>query len=357
MNATAGTAETYFHGIKLSNDLSTAQPFELLALFLLLTALLLKPYVSFLNRTEISTSFWCAAVAVTYALKELTIYPLLTTIIYTRTAYPYLVVIPHCIASAAAYRSLRKNQVHYLTSFVISFFCYGFGGSIVSDVLMGLPVTALGHPRIVPSYVLGWVLVWFSPFDWVYSLVGNKSSFFRWFLISCEAVDSVTTPMGRISRSARELRNKTTAPLMAGLFAGSGGAVLRYGERVIVQGEVEAHSTVFGALEMAFWRTLGYSVIWWWLVVYRCERGDSTATAFDLTTNHCHEYNGSDVARVVIVSSHVIWTIACEAGVARGHPFVWAIGYLQETVGKQAVRRLRLGPEPLSAEEKVEKKD
>ena len=115
--------------------------------------------------------------------------------------------------------------------------------------------------------------------------------------------------------------------------------------------------TVFGALEMAFWRTLGYSVIWWWLVVYRCERGDSTATAFDLTTNHCHEYNGSDVARVVIVSSHVIWTIACEAGVARGHPFVWAIGYLQETVGKQAVRRLRLGPEPLCAEEKVEKKD
>lgn len=356
-SATAGIAENQLFGIQLSNDLSTAPPFELVGLAVIIFLLIIKPYIRILSRRDVSIAFWVGIISAIYFLRDVTLTPLLTTIVYTRTSYPYLVVIPHCVASAAAYRSLRNNDnLHYLTSFGIAFFCYGFGGSIVSDVLMGLPATALGHPRIVPSYVLGWLLVWFSPGDIVYTLLQNQQSPVRWFLVACEAVDGVTTPMGRISRSARELSNKGTAPLMAGLLAGAGGAALRYGERVVLQGETGEHPAVSRALEMAVWRTLGYSVLWWWLVVYRCENGHTELSG---TTNHCAQYNGSDLLRVAIVMAHVIWTMLCEAGLAHGHPFVWVSQTLRETIGgPQIVSMFQLGPQAMRAtKEKTEKKD
>ena len=168
-NITAGEAEDEFYGIKLSNDITVAPPHELLGVMLLILAVLVKPYIGFLNnRRDVSISFWIAASCVTYTLRQWIILPMFTSIIYTRTTYPYLVVIPHCIVANAAYRTERvaaatqiknnkdgaavtkQHDLHYLSSFILGFFCYGFGGSIVSDVLMGLPATALGHPRIIP---------------------------------------------------------------------------------------------------------------------------------------------------------------------------------------------------------------
>ena len=106
-----------FYGLKLSNDLSTASvsPIKLLCLFLLLTALFIKPFIRALNRKTYSACFWVMAIGATFVLYEVTLYPLLATMIYTRTSYPYLVVIPHCMASANSYRFLRKKEIHYLT--------------------------------------------------------------------------------------------------------------------------------------------------------------------------------------------------------------------------------------------------
>jgi hypothetical protein len=59
--------------------------------------------------------------------------------------------------------------------------------------------------------------------------------------------------------------------------------------------------------------------------------------------------------RVTIVAAHVLWTMACEAGLARGHPFVWASQTIRETPGAYIVGIFKLGPRPVK--EKVEKKD
>jgi len=154
-DAFAGTAEDEFYGIPLSNDLSVASFGDKFGLFLLLLAIIyVKPRIDVLNRRpELSRAFWIAVLAASYSLRELTWIPLLTTVVYTRTTYPYLVVLPHCIAAAASYRTERAQRpgsgaLHWLPSFAFGFFCYGFGGSIVSDLLMGLPITALGHARI-----------------------------------------------------------------------------------------------------------------------------------------------------------------------------------------------------------------
>lgn len=352
--ASAGEAESDFYGIPLSNDLSHAAPMELAGLALLLVAIIMKPHIGFLKKPQMSASFWVAALTIAFSVKELILVPLLTTIIYTRTSYPYLVVVPHCIVAAATYRKERSNQKvkqHWLPSFGLAFLCYGFGGSIVSDILMGLPVTALGHPRIVPCYVLGWVLVWYSPFDILYQTYSDPTSFLHYFLNACEAVDSVTTPMGRVARGARELQNKLTAPILGGFFAGIGGGMIRYVERVVLQNSQGQAAPSLKALEAGVFKTLGYATLWWWLVVYRCEYD----VLVDEDLNHCSTYNGSDLLRVVIVIAHIVWTLASDFGWVGGHPFIWAShNYLTMLEAPLAVT-LQLGPKRLSESKEIHK--
>jgi hypothetical protein len=341
--ATAGVGEAAdeFYGIPLSTDFSELTPYAIAGLALLLLLLLLKPHIKVLRNPIASSVFWILVLYGAFEIKEIALYPLVSTIILTRTSYPYLVVIPHCIAAVAAYRKERSSSVHYLPAFGLGFMCYGFGGSIVSDVLMGLPVTALGHARILPCYLLSWILVWFSPFDIVYKLSTDKRSFFYYFLNACEAVDAVTTPMGRVSRGARELKNKSLPPIMAGLLAGAAGSVIRYGERVVVRngGELVAQES-FKAIEAGVWRNLGYSVLWWYIAVYQCYSGANKG----LETSHSHEYNGNNTHRLVIVAAHVVWNLACDLGLASGHPVVF-IRRKFRAAGAKIAARLHCGPQ------------
>lgn len=311
--ASAGAAEDTFYGITLSNSLSEATSWGILALIIIVVSILLQPK-RYHRRPIMRFSFWIALLAVAFAAPQATLVPLLTNIIYTRTTYPYMVVVPHCIVSAATYRLHHGDNVNRLQSLLLTFLLYGFGGSIVSDILMGLPATALSHPRIIPSHLLGWLLVWFSPWDWVYQSYKSSDSAFRYVLDGCEAVDAVTTPMGRVSRSARELRNKTTAPIIAGLLAGVGGGGVRLA--------VREPSSSLAALEGAFWKTLSYSVLWWWLAVYQCGN-EKILFHFDHNWNHCGSYNGADLLRVVLVTAHTIWMLLAKTNVVKGHPLVW----------------------------------
>ena len=343
----AGTAEDNFYGIPLSKIGFYSEEVTLKAkigLVVLVVILLLKSRVNVLKRLDALILFWIIIGYAAFSIKEIALYPLVSTIVLTRTTYPWLVVIPHCVLAAAAYRKQHNSEVHYLSAFVLGFFCYGFGGSIVSDVLMGLPATALGHARILPSYILGWTLVWFSPFDIVYKLLTDQASFVRYFMNACEAVDAVTTPMGRISRSARELQNKMMAPIVAGVLAGTGGAVIRYWERVILRsGDHHVAIESFKAIEAGLWRNLVYSVLWWYIAVYQCVDANAGEADRDDDKRHCREYNGNNLHRFVIVSAHVLWMVGCDFGVTRGHPFVYLSQKIRDIGAKVAVS-LNYGP-------------
>jgi hypothetical protein len=347
-----------YHGIPLSTDiLNTYSTNEVSLYFTLLILLVFKNRLFKDNGSKIA--FWVVALCVSYhKLQSVILIPLLSSIIFTRISYPYLVVIPHCIVSACAYRSeiekrSRNNKVHFLSSFGLTFFCYGFGGSIVADILMGLPVTALGHSRIVPCYILGYFLAWYSPGDALYKAYQDPTSFVHHLLVCCEAVDTVTTPLGRISRSARELQNKVTAPIMAGIFAGVGGGAIRYTERVLVQSDgYNQHGPSLKALEAAVWRTMGYSLLWWWFAVRKCEIGEMSLE--EASENHCSSYFGSDDLRVWIVISYIIWKLSCEVGVASSHPFVWFGQNIVARTWNLTVASLQLGPQENEEKKKFE---
>jgi len=343
-------SESFFLGIPLHNDISNASTWQFVGLIALLIVLVRKPKFA---RSTVAASFWGIAWGISYSfLADVTLIPLVTTIVATRTRYPYLVVIPHCIAANIAYRAANGDKTDRFRALLLGFFLYGFGGSIVSDVLLGLPATALAHPRIIPCHVLGWFLVWYSPGDWVYTSYRRPDSFFHYFIVAAEAVDAITTPMGRISRGGREQRNKGTAPIMGGLFAGIGGAIVRF-----LAGENGASMV---AIKAAFYKTMGYSLLFWAVAVYRCE------TTFEPDSsgffhNHCSTYSGSDTFRVALVSAHVLWTLLCDVGLATSHPFIWSVQkFCQGSMVSSMISSFGLGPQsPESVEgtETREKKD
>jgi hypothetical protein len=355
--------EWKFHDIPVSNDITGASTTDLLCLSVLVLFLLFKNRILLGGsttatskstvKTSVTVSIWVAALAISYRLREVIWIPLLSTILMTRTTYPYLVVLPHCIVACCGYRSeieqrTKHNRVPpFLSSFGLSFVCHGFGGSIFSDLLMGLPVTALGNARIVTCYLLGYLLTWYAPLDIVYTQwyqEQDKGSLWQMGLILAEAVDTVTTPLGRISRSARELQNKTMAPLVAGMLVGVGGAIIRYGERVIVQGNVAQSMPSLAALQAGVWRTLGYTLLWWYLAVYPCLTTATVAVGGGGKEDHCASYDGSDDLRASIVVSYCIWTVLCQVGLVSRHPFVWFGETVILGIWSFMVDRLHLGP-------------
>jgi TRIC channel len=332
-----------FHGIPLSSDITDAPPETLLYLgLLLLWILVIQPRLSLFKRPIMAGVAWAAILAAAHAMKQVTFYPLITTILDTRTIYPYPLVVAHCVNANAGYRQERGPNCHYLESYGMGFLAYGFGGTIVSDVLMGLPITALQHFRILPVWTLAWLLVWFCPGDYLYkALQDKKNSNMYYFINVFVAMDVVTTSMGRVSRSARELPNKLTAPIVAGTISGIGGACIRYLERMLFRGgDAAIKLNSLAAIETGFWRTLGYSTLWWYIAVYQCDHGTYKGHEAE---NHCQEYTGHDMARMGIVVAHVVWTLACDMGLATSHPFIFGSRHLRNW-GSHLAFHLGYGP-------------
>jgi len=378
---TAGVEENYFYGIPLSTSIisDNKNTMDIYYLCILLLVLVLKPYYMKKknnNLTYTEVSYWIGIGSVLYYLRDITLYPLLSNIIYTRTSYPYLIVIAHSISAVTSYRMAAekkrskttndnnnnnnntqqeqqqqeeentessKDSESHIKSFGLAFFLYGFGGSILSDLLMGLPVTALAHSRILPCYAVSYLLVYFSPYDIIYSLMTMPTgeSPLKLFVVTiCETIDAVTTPMGRISRSARELQNKTTAPIMAGLFAGIGGSILR---------STTTATNNIKVIEHGVYKTLSITLFWYYMVVWNCNNNDDEYNV-NTNNNNCNtSYNGSDVLRVAIVGFHILWNILYQFNLTYNvtHPCIWIIeNKLLYPLHKYIIPILSLGKKP-----------
>ena len=322
---TTAAVKDFYYGIPLESDITDASLETLLALGLLVVwILVLQPrVVSGWKSPVMATVSWLAILASMYAMKHVTAYPIVTTILRTRTIYPYPLVVAHCINANASYRQERGPSCHYLESYAMGFLAYGFGGTIVSDVLMGLPITALQHVRILPVWTLAWMLIWFCPSDYLYRMMQDKKNSYLYYFINVfVAMDVVTTSMGRVSRSARELSNQWTAPIVAGTLSGIGDACIRYlDRRLLREGDATIQRNSLDAIEIGFWRTLGYSTLWWYFAVYQCNNGSYHGQ--EAEHYHCREYTGHDDVRIVFVMAHVVWTVACDLGLTTSHPFIY----------------------------------
>jgi hypothetical protein len=246
----------------------------------------------------------------------------------TRTGYPYLILFPHAIWAIASYRAERQRrgtEFNWITSLTMAWLCYGFGGTLVSDVAMGTPYTALSHPKIVPCWLVAWLLVWFSPGDICFSL-WQQSGPVRWLLLTGEALDASMTLVGRASRAARRFPGNPTAPIVAGVLAGTGGCVMRYIDRVIISDTPNAAASSIEEMEGAVWRSFGYAVIWWWGAILACDIDRSSEAGLRRQLK-CSDYDGPDELRLCLLLGHVIWSVSAELGLPQKffgtslHPF------------------------------------
>jgi len=113
-----------------------------------------------------------------------------------------------------------------------AYFCHGYGGSSLRDILLGQPISANSSDDVVPHYLLfGYLLVNYSPGDYVYKALQKPHHPLRLCVQFGEAVDDNTTITGAFEKGARLHPNSHAAPYVSALAAVLGGGIVRYIER------------------------------------------------------------------------------------------------------------------------------
>jgi len=161
----------------------------------------------------------------------------LTEGMITHPGYPASIQIPHAMAAMFSFRNSFSpgdytSRVTAWHKLVGAYFCHGYGGSSLRDILLGLPISALSNPTVVQYYlVFGFWLINFSPGDFVYRWLKTPFHPLRLMMVFGEAVDDSTTITGAFEKGARLQPDVPAAPYVAALAAVLGGGIVRYIER------------------------------------------------------------------------------------------------------------------------------
>ncbi|GFR53249.1 hypothetical protein Agub_g16026, partial [Astrephomene gubernaculifera] len=130
----------------------------------------------------------------------------------------------HCLFVAALAPDFRRN---FLMHFWVTFLA-GFGGGIVSSLLMmdpaRAPVNILANNTVGLTWVACWWLMAYSPFD----IVNRVHSFlpFRMVTKACVAFMRAQLIMNRVDLAVSLYPGVLLAPLILGSIAGSGGKLI-----------------------------------------------------------------------------------------------------------------------------------
>lgn len=160
---------------------------------------------------------------------------LLTDGMITHPGYPGTIQLPHAIYATAMFRSSFPaemwDNVPIWHRLIGAFFCHGYGGSTLRDLLLGCAPSLTNHPT-VPSYFLaGSLLTYFSPCDIIYRMYEQPRHPFRLLIRFIETVDMTTTTLGAFEKAVNLKPDSPLAPYAVAIMTGMGGSIARYFER------------------------------------------------------------------------------------------------------------------------------
>lgn len=192
----------------------------------------------------------------------------LTDGMITHPGYPASIQIPHAMAAMFSFRKSFSpgdyaGRVTAWHKLVGAYFCHGYGGSSLRDILLGLPISALSNPTVVQFYlVFGFWLVNFSPGDFVYRWLNTPLHPLRLMMVFGEAVDDSTTITGAFEKGARLQPDVPAAPYVAAMAAILGGGIVRYIERKGRGMDVKAEwARPTGRIQVGVMYTLVYAAL------------------------------------------------------------------------------------------------
>lgn len=151
--------------------------------------------------------------------------------------YPWELMFAHSLRAHTTWRASVESDSAFTAkpkwtySLVAAFFCHGFGGSFMRDMLTSQPPSLFMNPDLPSAWLLSYMLVNHSPFDLVYKRANMPRSLLSLTLTVYEAVDSCGTIVGSYEKGSTLFPKSPHAGAVAALVGATGGSVFRYLER------------------------------------------------------------------------------------------------------------------------------
>lgn len=160
---------------------------------------------------------------------------LLTDGMITHPGYPGTIQLPHAVAATASFRRSFTPEAWSTLPFwhrlFGAYFCHGYGGSCLRDLLLSRPPSLTAHPTVPAYFLAGWLLTYYSPCDIVYRIVEQPRHPLRLALIFGETVDAATTIFGAFETTKKLQPQAPLAPYAIAMLVSMGGSMFRYFER------------------------------------------------------------------------------------------------------------------------------
>jgi len=162
-----------------------------------------------------------------------------------RGSFP--VIVGHCVASLVSWRTYEEAQnalelkerkdgeievVSPLYPIVAGYFCYGYGGGLIRDWVMGQVPIAFTNKDILIGWMYGWVTVYHTN-GIVYNACKSSAPFnpLKAIVLALDAIDSAGGVCSSCEKGARLFPDNPHAPFVSGMLLSIGGSIFRYIEQ------------------------------------------------------------------------------------------------------------------------------
>eukprot|EP00039_Didymoeca_costata_P024662 m.11051 g.11051 ORF g.11051 m.11051 type:complete len:270 (-) comp4366_c0_seq1:67-876(-) len=154
--------------------------------------------------------------------------PLRKLIAETDTNYPEPVHIGHALYSIASFRASRGRKCNWVETLVLSFLCYGNGGTVFNDLVQGRINSVFTHDKVAKYWLACTALVYYSPSDILYKMLNTPKHLFRFSCRMMDSIDCATTLASVIDSIGSRHPGNPIAPFLVGMALFKGGHTFRY---------------------------------------------------------------------------------------------------------------------------------
>jgi hypothetical protein len=157
--------------------------------------------------------------------------PVPTMITAARHSYPWPLHLGNTLWSIVAYRQVRdalppSKRPGTMTAIAVAFCMYAMAGSLAVAFLLGIPPGALQSDVIIPTYVLCWFAVQYSPGDLVFRLLSRPGVLF--LLGTLSELDGYTTSLNYMEEAYHVSSGGLVHPLLCALSVVMAGCSSRH---------------------------------------------------------------------------------------------------------------------------------
>lgn len=150
--------------------------------------------------------------------------------------YPEIVHFPHVLISVTTYRQWRNKEgqpVQWLYDLVMSYWTHSQGGGAAAKgfIMGNSQISTLTNPQHLQFHVLGYLLTYWSPANFVDRMVAMPWNPLRLGCVMMDSLDANTTVCALIDAGRKIQPQNTVLPYVTSVLCYQFGAIVRWAEQ------------------------------------------------------------------------------------------------------------------------------